>query len=128
VVAAGLLGAQSITWVDQELRVIYTEYTLAATNLEDIHGELIRYRTSVIRAVEADSREDVERIAAGGQFYTGFGLWHSGPVPARPRKKNPAAVALGRLGASKGGKARAAKLSANQRRKIAKKAARTRWS
>lgn len=63
VVVAGLLGAQSITWVDQELRVIYTEYTLAATNLGHIHGELIRYRTSVLRAIEADSREDFERIA-----------------------------------------------------------------
>ncbi len=63
VVMAGLLGAQSITWVDQELRVIYTEYTLAATNLGHIHGELIRYRTSVIRAIEADSQEDFERIA-----------------------------------------------------------------
>ena len=63
VVVAGLLGAQSITWVDQELRVIYTEYTLAATNLRHIHGELIRYRTSIIRAIEADSREDFERIA-----------------------------------------------------------------
>lgn len=60
---AGLLGAQSITWVDQELRVIYTEYTLATTNLGHIHGELIRYRTSIIRAIEADSQEDFERIA-----------------------------------------------------------------
>jgi hypothetical protein len=63
VVVAGLVGAQSITRVDQELRVIYTEYTLAATNLGHIHGELIRYRTSIIRAIEADSREDFERIA-----------------------------------------------------------------
>jgi hypothetical protein len=42
-------------------------------------------------------------------------------------KKNPAAVALGRLGASKGGKARAAKLSAKKRAQIARKAAITRW-
>lgn len=41
--------------------------------------------------------------------------------------KNPAAVALGRLGGKKGGKARAAKLSAERRREIAKKAAATRW-
>lgn len=43
------------------------------------------------------------------------------------RHKNPAAVALGKLGASKGGKARAAKLSTEQRRSIAKKAAQARW-
>lgn len=44
-----------------------------------------------------------------------------------PRAKNPAAVALGKLGASKGGKARAEKLSAKKRTQIAKKAAETRW-
>jgi len=48
------------------------------------------------------------------------------PVPA-PRQKNPAAVALGKLGASKGGKARAEALSAKRRKQIAKKAAAARW-
>ena len=41
--------------------------------------------------------------------------------------KNPAAVALGRLGGRKGGKARAEKLSAAERSEIARKAARARW-
>jgi hypothetical protein len=41
--------------------------------------------------------------------------------------KNPAAVALGRLGGAKGGKARAAKLSPAKRKAIAKKAAKKRW-
>jgi hypothetical protein len=41
--------------------------------------------------------------------------------------KNPAAVALGRLGGLKGGKARAARLTKEQRREIAKKAAAARW-
>jgi hypothetical protein len=42
--------------------------------------------------------------------------------------KNPAAVELGRLGGKKGGKARAAKLTAEERSRIARKAAETRWS
>ena len=42
--------------------------------------------------------------------------------------KNPAAVMLGRLGGLKGGKARAEKLSPEERREIAKKAATIRWS
>jgi hypothetical protein len=42
-------------------------------------------------------------------------------------KKNPAAVALGRLVGLKGGKARAAKLSKEKRAAIAKKAALSRW-
>jgi len=42
-------------------------------------------------------------------------------------EKNPAAVALGRLGGKKGGKARVAKLTAEQRSAIARKAAKKRW-
>ncbi len=45
-----------------------------------------------------------------------------------PKKKNPAAVALGRLGGLKGGKARAQKLTAKQRKNIAAIAASARWS
>ena len=49
-------------------------------------------------------------------------------LPEKPDDgKNPAAVALGRRGGKKGGKARAAKLSAEQRSRIAKKAAAVRW-
>lgn len=42
--------------------------------------------------------------------------------------KDPAAVALGRKGGEKGGKARAAKLTAEQRSEAARKAAKARWS
>jgi hypothetical protein len=42
--------------------------------------------------------------------------------------KNPAAVALGRMGGLKGGRARAAKLSPSKRKSIAKKAAKARWN
>jgi len=50
------------------------------------------------------------------------------PVPNPDEGKNPAAVALGRLGGQKGGKARAAKLSPKKRSEIARKAAQARWS
>lgn len=73
-----------------------------------------------------DDDEDVNEIA-----FRIVAESTSEPTPAppadKPRKKNPAAVALGKLGASKGGKARAAKLSAKRRKEIARKAARTRW-
>ncbi len=42
--------------------------------------------------------------------------------------KNPAAVALGRLGGLKGGKARASKLTPEQRKESARKAAQARWN
>ena len=41
--------------------------------------------------------------------------------------KNPNAVALGRLGGLKGGKARAKKLTAKKRKEIARQAANKRW-
>lgn len=47
--------------------------------------------------------------------------------PPTAPEKNPAAVALGRLGGLKGGTARAAKLSPRKRSQIAAKAAEARW-
>jgi hypothetical protein len=42
-------------------------------------------------------------------------------------EKNPAAVELGRRGGLKGGRARAAKLTAEERSEAARKAAKARW-
>lgn len=47
--------------------------------------------------------------------------------PEPPSEKNPAAVTLGRLGGLKGGAARAKKLTSEQRKEIARKAAQKRW-
>ena len=49
------------------------------------------------------------------------------PEESQP-PKNPAAVALGKLGGAKGGKARAQKLSAKKRKAIAQKAVLARWT
>jgi hypothetical protein len=62
-----------------------------------------------------------ERIT---DLVTGNPITEDAPVDP---KKNPAAVALGRMGGLKGGKARAAKLSPAKRKAIAKKAAKARW-
>jgi hypothetical protein len=45
-----------------------------------------------------------------------------------PKKKNPAAVALGKLGGAKCGAARAAALSPRRRTELARKAAAARWA
>jgi hypothetical protein len=50
------------------------------------------------------------------------------PTPEPIKGKNPAAVALGRLGGLKGGPARAKSLSAKKRKEYAKRAAKARWS
>ena len=67
------------------------------------------------------SRDVNEAAKSLLDFVTGD---RSGPVPP---EKNPAAVALGRLGGQKGGAARAKALSPKKRAEIAKKAAAARW-
>jgi hypothetical protein len=54
----------------------------------------------------------------------------SDSMPDKPEgpQKNPAAVALGRLGGLKGGPARTAKLTEEQRKESARKAAKARWA
>ena len=69
---------------------------------------------------------DDENVAAKSVVDRVIATTEDDADPPSP-KKNPAAVALGRLGGKKGGPARAAKLSAEQRREIAKRAAEARW-
>lgn len=47
---------------------------------------------------------------------------------AMAKGKNPHAVALGKLGGKKSGKARMEKLTSEQRREIARNAVRARWA
>jgi hypothetical protein len=72
-----------------------------------------------------NSTRDVNQLA---KLITDIAI---GEVPAPENQpednKNPAAVALGRLGGLKGGKARAQKLTPEQKSEIAQKAAMKRW-
>ena len=70
--------------------------------------------------------KDINQIASN--IVTAATGQDSVPQSVRPGPaKNPAAVALGKLGGLKGGKARAKALSANRRKAIAKNAAEKRW-
>jgi hypothetical protein len=66
-------------------------------------------------------KKDINQMAANVMALT------TGTKLKEEAAKNPAAVALGRLGGLKGGKARAESLSAAKRKAIAKKAAQSRW-
>lgn len=52
---------------------------------------------------------------------------HDEPKKPRAKRKNPAAVALGRKGGLVGGHARAASMTAEERAESARKAAEARW-
>jgi hypothetical protein len=62
VAGLGWLSGQALSSVDQDLRIMYTEYTLGATDLAHISADIMRYRNTIIRALEADSQKDYERI------------------------------------------------------------------
>ncbi|MGE0144577.1 MAG: hypothetical protein AB7I19_13620 [Planctomycetota bacterium] len=79
-------------------------------------GKKLHDVDSLAAAIMAEATDDAPKVA----------LANSDTTEASDGK-NPAAVALGRLGGLKGGKARAKKLSKNRRSEIAKKAAQKRW-
>ena len=82
------------------------------------HGERMPKRSSIKRPRDTNQlAKSIVDIATG----------EAEPDSAVDDGKNPAAVALGRLGGIKGGKARADSLTAKKRSEIAKKAARARW-
>jgi hypothetical protein len=72
-------------------------------------------------------RDPVQLGKLIGDILTGQ-VTDSAPMPTPDPNKNQAAVELGRKGGLKGGHARAKSLSAAQRKKIAKKAAKSRWN
>jgi hypothetical protein len=62
-----------------------------------------------------------------GKLIVDLATGEADDTPPDGAGKDPAAVELGRRGGLKGGKARAAKLSASQRSEAAKRAAEARW-
>jgi hypothetical protein len=67
-----------------------------------------------------------QRIDSKLLLSNGTELWDY--LGVAQRKKNAAAVALGRLGGLKGGKARARKMTTEERAESARNAARARWA
>jgi hypothetical protein len=77
----------------------------------------MRYRSSISKKTLRTLEQVLEGMADGRI-----------PDDLQIAGKNPAAVALGRMGGLKGGNARAASLTAERRADIARKAATARWS
>ncbi len=64
VLALGIMGAQALERMDQELRIMYTEYTLAATDLVHVLTDVIRYRNTILRAIEMPTQKEYDRVVA----------------------------------------------------------------
>lgn len=87
---------------------------------EDEAQAAVRVMNTIAERSEADTPQVVRSVTDEDPMI-------SKRVTKQVKKKNPAAVALGRLGGLVGGKARAEKLSATKRSEIAKTAAQARW-
>lgn len=72
--------------------------------------------------IKKKAPKDINQLA---KFIVDLATGECEPEPED--NKNPAAVALGRMGGLKGGKARADSLTPEKRKEIAKKAAEKRW-
>jgi len=60
----GLLAGRALSQVNQDIMLMYSEYTLGATEVAHISADVIRYRVTIIRSLEAQTRQDFERIIA----------------------------------------------------------------
>lgn len=58
----GWYSGQALSQIDQDLRIMYTEYTLGAADLAHISADVMRYRNTIIRALQADDKKEFERI------------------------------------------------------------------
>jgi hypothetical protein len=62
IAALGWISGQALSRIDQDLRIMYTEYTLGAADLAHISADVMRYRSTIIRSLEAENQKTFERI------------------------------------------------------------------
>lgn len=100
----------------------------AGKDFKQIAGSVVDQATGISprqkklpRPVKKRDAADVDRAESEGMAQP------QGVRPKKAKKKDPAAVALGRKGGLKGGRARAAKLSKQELSESARKAAQARW-
>lgn len=62
IAALGWVSGQALSRIDQDLRIMYAEYTLGAADLAHISANVMRYRNTIIRSLEAENQTVFERI------------------------------------------------------------------
>ena len=50
----GWISGQALSQIDEDLRIIHTEYTLGAADIAHISADAMRYRNVIIRSLEAE--------------------------------------------------------------------------
>ena len=62
IVGLGLVSAHALSQIDADLQILYREYTLAAVDLAHISADVLRYRVTIVRAMEAPTNQEFERL------------------------------------------------------------------
>jgi hypothetical protein len=94
--------------------------------LKLLSGKYLLVRNDILITMPKRKRpRDLNQLA---KFIVDVSTGEAELPECQPDGKNPAAVELGKLGGKKGGKARAQKLSAEERSAIARNAAKARWN
>jgi hypothetical protein len=58
----GLVSAHALSQIDGDLQIMYREYTLAAVDLAHISAEVLRYRVTIIAAIESSTKKEFEQL------------------------------------------------------------------
>jgi hypothetical protein len=58
----GLVSAHALSQIDADLQIMYREYTLAAVDLAHISAEVLRYRVTIIAAIESSAKKEFEQL------------------------------------------------------------------
>lgn len=58
----GLISVHALSQIDADLQIMYREYTLAAVDLAHISAEVLRYRVTIIAAIESSTKKEFERL------------------------------------------------------------------
>ena len=64
IVALGLMCAKALRQVGYDLRLMHSEYTLAAVELGYISADILQFRVTIVRALEAPTKKQFEEITA----------------------------------------------------------------
>jgi hypothetical protein len=58
----GLISAHALSQIDADLQIMYREYTLAAVDLAHISAEVLRYRVTILQAIESSTKKEFEHL------------------------------------------------------------------
>ena len=58
----GFISAHALSQIDADLQIMYREYTLAAVDLAHISAEVLRYRVTILQAIECPTKREFEQL------------------------------------------------------------------